>query len=107
MTSFVPVLLAKLTLILALGLVVIAALRSFSPSLRHLILFATIASGLVLPLAMWMSPQWNVALLPRGSSTLVSPSDPAVAETSRLQHRTSLLPRGLRAAKRASWRPRR
>ena len=46
MMSFLPALLAKLTLILALGLIVSATLRSSSPSLRHLVLLATLASGL-------------------------------------------------------------
>src|SRR3984893_13567716 len=72
MTQFVPALLAKLTLILALGLVVAAVLRSLSPSLRHLMLFATIVSGLALPFAMFMSPQWNVPLLPASFSSVPS-----------------------------------
>ena len=75
MTPFVPVLLAKLTLIFALGLIVTVALRSFSPSVRHLILFATVASGLALPLAMFMSPEWNVPVLPRFSPLVLSPAN--------------------------------
>ena len=50
MTSFLPVLLAKLTLILGLGLIVSAMLRGSSPSLRHVVLFAVLAlvvAGLV------------------------------------------------------------
>jgi beta-lactamase regulating signal transducer with metallopeptidase domain len=79
MMSFVPELLVKLTLILTFGLVVAASARSFSPSLRHLILLATIGGVLALPLAMWVSPQWNVALIPRGSSTLfLASSDPGM-----------------------------
>ena len=74
MTSFVPVLLAKLTLIFALGLLVTSALRSFSPSVRHLILFATVASGLALPVALLMSPKWNVPVLPRFAPLLISPA---------------------------------
>lgn len=74
MTPFVPALLAKLTLIFALGLIIAATLRGLSPSLRHLILFATLAGGLALPLAMFMSPQWNVPVLPRSSSTVLSSS---------------------------------
>jgi beta-lactamase regulating signal transducer with metallopeptidase domain len=66
-TPFVSVLLAKLTLIFALGLLATSALRSFSPSVRHLILFATVACGLVLPIAMFMSPKWDVPVLPRSS----------------------------------------
>jgi beta-lactamase regulating signal transducer with metallopeptidase domain len=72
MTSFIPALLAKLTLVLVLGLVVAASLRHFGPSLRHLILFATIVSGLMLPAVMVVSPQWSVPLLPRFSSTQLS-----------------------------------
>jgi beta-lactamase regulating signal transducer with metallopeptidase domain len=61
---FIPALLAKLTLILALGLIVAATLRASSPSVRHLVLFATLASCLTLPAIMLLSPQWNVQLLP-------------------------------------------
>jgi len=72
MTPFVSALLIKLTLILSLGLVVVATLRSVSPSFRHLILYATLASCMALPFAMWMSPQWDVPVLPRSFSTAVS-----------------------------------
>jgi len=68
MNPFIPALLAKLTLILALGLIIAATLRASSPSLRHLVLFATLASCLVLPAAMLLSPQWNVQLLPSSSA---------------------------------------
>jgi beta-lactamase regulating signal transducer with metallopeptidase domain/DUF4097 and DUF4098 domain-containing protein YvlB len=61
---FIPALLAKLTLILALALIIAATLRASSPSLRHLVLFATLASSLALPVIMMLSPQWNVQLLP-------------------------------------------
>ncbi|MDQ6768555.1 MAG: hypothetical protein M3Z54_01025 [Gemmatimonadota bacterium] len=70
MTPFVLALLAKLTLILVLGLAITATLRSISPSLRHLILFATIVSGLVFPVAMLVSPRWSFAVLPVSSSPL-------------------------------------
>jgi len=80
MTAFIPALLVKLTLILALGLIVAATLRSFSPSLRHVILFATIASGLALPLVMLLSPRWNVALLPVSSAANGAASQ-LIAET--------------------------
>jgi beta-lactamase regulating signal transducer with metallopeptidase domain len=80
MTSFLPVLLAKLTLILALGLIVAATLRSLSPSHRHLILVATLASGLALPVAMVLSPRWNVRVLPRSFSPALTPtSGPAAS----------------------------
>jgi beta-lactamase regulating signal transducer with metallopeptidase domain len=72
MTPFIVALLTKLTLILMLGLIVAATLRSLSPSFRHLILFATLASSLALPLAMVMSPQWNVPVLPRSFSAATS-----------------------------------
>src|SRR5256885_5929942 len=74
MTPFVLALLAKLTLIFALGLIIASALRSFSPSLRHVILFGTLASGLALPFAMFVSPQWNVRVLPRSFSTVLPPA---------------------------------
>ncbi len=72
MTPFVSALFIKLTLIISLGLIVAATLRSLSPSFRHLILYATLASSVALPLAMWMSPQWDVPVLPRAFSTAVS-----------------------------------
>jgi beta-lactamase regulating signal transducer with metallopeptidase domain len=76
MTPFILALLTKLTLILTLGVVMAATFRSASPSLRHLILFASIASCVVLPLAIWMSPQWNVAMLPRSlSAATFAPND--------------------------------
>lgn len=75
MTPFILALLTKLTLILALGVLAAAIFRSASPSLRHLILFASIASCVVLPLVIWMSPQWNVAVLPRSLSTALSPAN--------------------------------
>ncbi len=74
MTPFVLALLAKLTLIFALGLIIASALRSFSPSLRHVILFGTLASGLALPFAMFVSPQWNVRVLPRSFPTVLPPA---------------------------------
>jgi beta-lactamase regulating signal transducer with metallopeptidase domain/DUF4097 and DUF4098 domain-containing protein YvlB len=64
MSPFIPALLAKLTLILAVGLITTATLRAAAPSLRHLVLFATVASCLVLPALMLLSPQWDVHLLP-------------------------------------------
>jgi beta-lactamase regulating signal transducer with metallopeptidase domain len=68
-TPFVSALLIKLTLILSLGLLISAALRSLSPSFRHLVLYATLASCAALPFVMWMSPRWDVPVLPRSSST--------------------------------------
>ena len=80
MTPFVVALLVKLTLILAAGLVVGAISRGLSPSVRHLILYATLLIGALLPLAMWMSPSWNVPVLPRAFSTAPSSAnDPGLA----------------------------
>ena len=74
MTPFVLPLLAKLTVILVLGLGTAATLRSFSPSLRHLALFATLVSGLTLPLVMLVSPTWTVTLLPPSVTPLMPSS---------------------------------
>src|SRR6266850_641986 len=82
MTSFIPVLLAKLTLILALGLIVAATLRILSSSHRHLILVATLASGLALPIAMVLSPQWNVPILSRSLSSALSLTSGGAAASS-------------------------
>ncbi len=82
MTPFIPALLAKLTLVLALGLIVAATLRSLSPSLRHLILVAAFASSLALPLAILMSPQWNVPMLPRSFSSVPSSETGQLAASS-------------------------
>ena len=70
MTPFVSALLIKLTLILSLGLVVAATLRSLSPSFRHLVLYAALVSSAALPFVMGLSPEWNVPLLPPSMSAL-------------------------------------
>ena len=72
MTPFVSALLIKLTLILSLGLVVAATLRSLSPSFRHLVLYAALASSAALPFVMGVSPEWNVPLLPPSISAVVN-----------------------------------
>ncbi len=72
MIPFVVALLAKLTLILAAGLIVTAALRRASPAIRHLVLLATIVCGLTLPAAMLISPSWDVAVLPQFPLNLLS-----------------------------------
>ncbi|HEX9607357.1 MAG TPA: M56 family metallopeptidase [Gemmatimonadaceae bacterium] len=82
MTSFIPVLLAKLSLIMALGLILAATLRSVSPSHRHLILVATLACSLALPIAMVLSPQWNVPVLPGSFSSVLSPTSGRAATSS-------------------------
>jgi beta-lactamase regulating signal transducer with metallopeptidase domain len=89
MTPFILALLTKLTLILTLGVLIAATFRGASPSLRHLILFASIASCVVLPLAIWMSPQWNVAVLPRSLSTALSSANDQSSELSSAPGRPS------------------
>ena len=66
MMPFVVALLAKLTLILAAGLIVTSVLRSASPSIRHLVMLATIVCCLTLPAAMLISPS---VTLPRTSKS--------------------------------------
>lgn len=75
MTSFIPALLVKLTLILTVGLVIAASLRAYTPSLRHLILFATISSGLALPVVMLLTPRWDAPILPGPFALTLAPSD--------------------------------
>ncbi|MGZ3501168.1 MAG: M56 family metallopeptidase [Gemmatimonadaceae bacterium] len=80
MTPFVAALLIKLTLVLTTGLVVSAISRRLSPSVRHLVLYAALVSSALLPLAMWMSPNWNVLVLPRAlSNALPSANDRGLA----------------------------
>ena len=61
--SFVPALLVKATLVLALGLLLVAMMRSYTPSARHLVLLGCLGASVVLPVAMLVSPQWKVAIL--------------------------------------------
>src|SRR5205814_3884247 len=77
MIPFVVALLAKLTLILAAGLIVTAVLRSASPSIRHLVMLATIVCCLTLPAAMLISPSWDVGVLPQSPLNLLS-SNPGI-----------------------------
>jgi beta-lactamase regulating signal transducer with metallopeptidase domain len=82
-TPFVGALLIKLTLVLTVGLVVTAISRGLSPSVRHLTLYGTLVISALLPLAMWMSPAWNVPVLPLAFSTALSPAnDPGLAAAS-------------------------
>jgi len=82
-TPFVMALLIKLTLVLSVGLVLSAISRGLSPSVRHLILYATLVISALLPLAIWMSPEWNVPVLPRAFATeLPSANDPGLAGAS-------------------------
>ena len=84
MTPFVAALLIKLTLVLTAGLVVSAILRGLSPSVRHLVLYGTLMISALLPLAMWMSPTWNVPVLPRAfSPALPSGNDQRVVDSRR------------------------
>jgi len=83
-TAFVAALLIKVTLVLTAGLVVSAISRGLNPSVRHLILYATLVISALLPLAMWMSPEWNVPVLPRAFSTAhSSANDPGLGAASR------------------------
>ena len=79
MIPFVVALLAKLTLILAGGLIATAILRSASPSLRHLVLLATLACGLTLPPAMFIAPSLEVAILPQFTANLLNAGTSTVA----------------------------
>ncbi|HKC81106.1 MAG TPA: hypothetical protein VKB91_07910, partial [Gemmatimonadaceae bacterium] len=72
MTPFIMSLLAKVTLLLALGLIAAGALRGFGPSLRHQILLGTLGSCLLLPLFMVLAPRWEVRVLPSVGSANVS-----------------------------------
>ncbi|HJP59927.1 MAG TPA: M56 family metallopeptidase [Gemmatimonadaceae bacterium] len=72
MIAFVPVLLAKVTLIFAVGLALNAVLSRASASFRHLVLLATLVCGLTLPLAAIIAPRWNVAVLPAASPAVVA-----------------------------------
>lgn len=84
MTAFVAALLIKLTLVLTVGLTISAISRRLSPSVRHLILYGTLVISALLPLAMWMSPEWKVPVLPRPLSTEMSlTNDPGLAGASR------------------------
>jgi bla regulator protein blaR1 len=56
--------LVKVTLLLALGLLVASRIRSTSPELRHLMLVTTLASALALPFALIVLPRWEAPLLP-------------------------------------------
>jgi beta-lactamase regulating signal transducer with metallopeptidase domain len=83
-TPFVAALLIKLTLVLTVGLVVGTISRGLSPSVRHLILYGTLVMSALLPLAMRMSPDWDVPVLPRAFSPALSPAnDPGLAAASR------------------------
>ena len=71
MTEFVTALLVKVTFIFATGLIVVALMRSVSSSIRHLVLLATLVSGLTLPALMVLSPRWDVGVLPESATTII------------------------------------
>lgn len=64
MTPFIVSLLVKITLLLAVGLIAAASVRSFGPSLRHQVLLVTLGSCLLLPVLMVLAPRWDVGVLP-------------------------------------------
>ena len=85
MTAFMADLLIKLTLLLALGLVLTRALRAKAPAFRHTVLFATLASALILPATMVLLPRWDMALLPQDSAARrPSASEQTATEAPRL-----------------------
>lgn len=71
MIAFVPALLAKVTLIFAVGLILHAVMSRVSASIRHLVLLATLMCGVTLPLVTIIAPRWDVAVLPAGSAPAV------------------------------------
>ena len=92
MTAFIPSLLVKLTLILSAGLLVGVALKNAPASLRHLVMLATLVCGLTLPLAMVISPDWRVALLPQSAADVagVSPRTSPVRDVTPRQSENPL-----------------
>ena len=78
MTSPAVAMLLKVTLLMALGLLVASRIRSTAPELRHLLLFTTLASALALPFALVVLPRWEAPLLP-------SRVAPVIATTSLVQ----------------------
>ena len=97
MNPFVLDLLAKVTLILAIGLAIAATVRASAPSLRHLVLFATIACSLALPVVVGLLPRWDIPLLPSpiasgfGSRASGSSNSPMVQPTQTAKVRESSL----------------
>jgi beta-lactamase regulating signal transducer with metallopeptidase domain len=72
MNPFVLDLIAKVSFILVVGLFVAGAMRAAAPSVRHLVLSATIASTLALPVVMLLSPRWDIPLLPASEAASAS-----------------------------------
>src|SRR5512132_3742447 len=90
MTLFIPAVLAKLTVILAIGIMVAASSKNLAPSLRHLILFAVLSCSLALPVVMLLTPPLNAPILPRSPATAFSSSAGSSSEFSRNNGRISL-----------------
>src|SRR5512132_1250105 len=90
MTLFIPSVLAKLTVILAIGLIVAASSKNLAPSLRHLILFAVLSCSLALPVVMLLTPPLEAPILPRSPATAFSPSSGSSSKFSRNNGRVSL-----------------
>ncbi len=104
MTPFVIALLAKLTLILAAGLIVTAGLRGASPSIRHLIVLATLVCGFTLPAAMVISPSWDVGVLPQSPLNLFN-SKPRIQPAAPVQPDASSLVSTTRSSEKTSTAP--
>src|SRR3954468_21228816 len=94
MNPFVLDLIAKVSFVLVVGLLVAGGMRTAAPSVRHLVLSATIASSLALPIVMRLSPRWDIPLLPAPvakSESLVNDGSIAAAVPS---SQSSKIPRG-------------
>ena len=76
MTTFVPAVLAKVSLIFAAGLIIAGLMRGMSPAVRHLVLLASLVCGLTLPAVMAISPRWNVGVLPSTAPGFVTSASP-------------------------------
>ena len=74
MSSPAVAMLAKVTLLMVLGLLVASRVRSTAPELRHLLLFTTLASALALPVALVFLPRWDAPLLPSRATETISAS---------------------------------
>ena len=57
-------LVAKVTLVLALGLLVTSRVRRSAPELRHMLLLIAIVASMALPLALVIAPTWDAPILP-------------------------------------------
>src|SRR3954469_5240810 len=96
MSAFIPALLIKVTIVLAVGLTIVAVLRAAAPSLKHIVLFATLTSTLLLPLAMAVSPSWNVPVLPQRAAQTRSQASAVAGATGETSRSTALLEDGAR-----------